>query len=60
MYADAGPHVKKEGTLGIGVGHEGLADVENAWEEDRRFEPTWDAGARDEALARWREAVAKA
>ena len=38
----------------------GLDDVRRAWEEDRRFEPSWDAATREAALARWRAAVAKA
>jgi len=39
---------------------QGLDDVADAWEEDRRFEPTWDTAARTDALDRWRNAVAKA
>ena len=45
--------------LGAGV-WKGRADIARIWREQRRFEPTADRARVDEALARWRDAVARA
>jgi len=46
---------------GIGAGiYAGLDDARRAWREERRFVPSMAASERDQRLARWNEAVAKA
>jgi glycerol kinase len=45
--------------LGAGV-WKGRADIARVWREQRRFEPTGDRARVDAALARWRDAVARA
>jgi glycerol kinase len=36
-----------------------LAEVENFWRAERRFEPAMDAGTRDRLFSGWKEAVAR-
>jgi glycerol kinase len=45
--------------LGAGIWTE-LSDIETTWKEDRTFTPQYDSKQREEALARWHLAVARA
>jgi glycerol kinase len=46
---------------GLGAGlWKSKAEIARVWREQRRFEPSTDRAAADQALARWHEAVAKA
>ncbi|HKE13613.1 MAG TPA: glycerol kinase GlpK [Kofleriaceae bacterium] len=46
---------------GIGAGlWKGKSEITRVWREQRRFEPAGDRSRVDEALARWRDAVARA
>jgi glycerol kinase len=45
--------------LGAGIWTD-LSDVEKTWKEDRSFDPAFGDKEREEAMARWRGAVARA
>ncbi len=46
---------------GLAVGYwQDEGEITQNWQEDRRFEPSMDAGERDRLLGRWRRAVERA
>jgi glycerol kinase len=44
--------------LGVGIWTD-LQEVEKTWKKDREFKPEWPSQKRDEALSRWKAAVAR-
>lgn len=45
--------------LGVGIWTD-LQEVEKTWKKDREFKPEWAPSQRDQALSRWKTAVARA
>ena len=46
---------------GLAVGYwQDEGEITQNWQEDRRFEPSMDAGERERLLGRWRRAVKRA
>ena len=44
--------------LGAGIWTD-LSDIETTWKEDRTFTPQFDGRQREEAMARWSQAIAR-